>query len=471
MPAVSLATATAATTLFAIAGVAGPASAATSSGCPSSKTVGSLPTDSKVQATFSTSNKTTTYMFSSLTNENPVGGVPGLIKYCVYPTTPSALPTAHTVTATTTKLWVYATGSNNFAFVRPGGDKSDIPLDGTTNIPMGTATWSAVPQTQTIILHINDPTVCQQLFPGSTTGTCFVKPSAGPICNAGDTNVAYNAMPFDVVDCLNPAIGFEATTASEFGNEVNLAGTARNLDSLKVDFQDFACGTSGHWSGTTQDLANQPSPCVTAPGATFTWPITANIYDPSNLTTPIATTTIIQTIPFRPSADATGHCTGAVGTTNGSNKWWNPNAVGGGKCQNSIGVVLTFNGFTPPGGGPAPTLPDTVVWTVAFSTTHYGNPPVGENTTCFMSVQANDQNPGCPYDSLNVGDNGNTGGANFLDSAISGAPYAGSDATPGAAFVNYADGSFYCSGGAGGSLRLDAGCWDGLRPLGEIITN
>ena len=63
--AVSLAAVTATTTLFAIAGTAGPAAAAASSGCPASKTVGTLPTASNVAAGFSndTTTKTTTYTF------------------------------------------------------------------------------------------------------------------------------------------------------------------------------------------------------------------------------------------------------------------------------------------------------------------------------------------------------------------------------------------------------------------------
>jgi hypothetical protein len=225
---------TAFSTLFVVTGAAGPAGAATGTGCPGSKVLGSIPTASNVAAGFSNSGTTSTYTFSSLTDENPVGGVPGLVKYCVYPT-PKTPPSNITVTAEGANGadWVSAKSSNNFAFARPGGNKTNIPLDGTTTA-MGTATWSVLPTNQKIILHIADPTVCANLYGSGASATCFVKPSTGPICNLGDTTVAYNAMPFDVVNCLNPAIGFEAQSASEFGDEVGLAGTARKLVSLEA---------------------------------------------------------------------------------------------------------------------------------------------------------------------------------------------------------------------------------------------
>src|SRR6476661_6034740 len=121
----ALAAVTAFTTLFIVAGTAGPAAAATGSGCPGNKVLGSIPTASNVAAAFSNGGNTTTYTFVSLTNENPVGGVPGLIKYCVYPS-PTSQPTTITVTAKGANgaKWVSAKGSNNFAFVRPGGNKT-----------------------------------------------------------------------------------------------------------------------------------------------------------------------------------------------------------------------------------------------------------------------------------------------------------------------------------------------------------
>jgi hypothetical protein len=439
----ALAAVTAFTTLFIVAGTAGPAAAATGSGCPGSKTLGSIPTANNVSAAFSNSGDTTSYSFSSLTNENPVGGVPGLIKYCVYPT-PKTPPTSHTVAATGDNgaAWAFATGSNNFAFVRPGGNKSNIGLDGTTTA-MGTATWSPRPanQTQTIILHINDPAVCTSLYGSGTPGTCFVKPSTGPICNQGDTTVAYNAMPFDVVNCLNPGVAFEANGWNEFGDSVTLSGTARTLNSLTVDFQSFSCVT-GTWDnacggGTTPGVS---------PG-TYTWPITANVYaaDINGLPTgsPFATTVDVL-VPFRPNADPT-NCPSTP------TKWFNPLAPGGGACQNSIATKVTFD-FS----GQNVTLPadGKVVWTVAFNTSTSGYSPQGATTPPCALPPATATTTVCPLnpaDSLNVGDK----------TYPAPAPYAGTSL-------------FDTNGGLAVGSKGPSGLAfftpdDNGRPLGEII--
>jgi hypothetical protein len=300
---------------------AGPASAAASNGCPATKA--GVPVASDVTASHSTSGNVTTYKFTSLTGQNPSGGVPGLIKYCVYPTSPTGQPQSTNVVAKGDNHtnWITGAGGNNFAFMRPSGNPSNIGLDGQSHT-MGIATWAninAVPDNQAVVLHVNDPAMCASLY-GAGTSTCFVRPSPppppGPICDHGDSNVAYNAMPTNVADCINPAEGFEANSVSEMGDSVALAtGTGRTLDTLRVDLQDFACGTSGHWSGTTQDAANQPSPCLTVPGATFDHPITANIYaaDASGLPGALlATDTETKTIPYRPSADPS--CPANAGT-------------------------------------------------------------------------------------------------------------------------------------------------------------
>ncbi|MFF4579965.1 hypothetical protein ACFY15_16445 [Streptomyces sp. NPDC001373] len=209
----------------------------------------------------------------------------------------------------------------------------------------------------------------------------------------------------------------------------------RTLTQLRVLFQSYGCSVSGHWN--TGD-------CVTNPGATFTHPITANIYAVNTSSgTPapgalLATVTQTQTIAYRPSADP-ANCTGTD-----AGKFLNTNT---GLCANSIGQLLTFS--FPVGT----TLPSQVIWTVAFNTTHYGNPPIGENTACFAS------NPGCGYDSLNVG-----------AFSFPGAPYQGTDIDPSGAFLDSVVPSSYCDGGSGGTgvLRLDTPCWAGYRPLGEI---
>jgi hypothetical protein len=225
----------------------------TSASCPKSNSIGNRPEDPKVAAFFSNSGDTTTYTFSSLDNETGgTGTVPGLIEYCVYPA-PAEAPTDVDPTAvggepptSPTYDWISRTSkADHFSFVRPGGNESNIPLDATTDIVMGTADWNGRPGDQTILLHVADSSVCT-----TVDGTCFVKPKAGPICDAGagDDTFAYNSMPFDVIDCSPPSLGFEATQTREFGDEVVLDTTnGTTLEALTVDFQSYGCSDSGHW--------------------------------------------------------------------------------------------------------------------------------------------------------------------------------------------------------------------------------
>jgi hypothetical protein len=438
----------------ALAGATGPAFAAPAGPCPSSQALGNFVVSSNVGAAFSNSNNTTTYKFFSLTNENLGDGVPGLIKYCVYPSLAQQpiTPTTLTVQATGAdgSVWDTKAGSRNFAFERPKGNPSNIPLAGNAT-DMGTANWNALPDNQTILLHINDPEVCAQLY-GGTSPTCFVKPNPGLACNLGDTTVAYNAMPFGAVNCAKESFGVEAYDFNELGDEVTLEpDTGRELVSLNVLFASYACSVSGHWY--TGD-------CDTTDGATFTMlaatnPITAKIYavaDCGGNPCPgaLLATSLDQDfiIPYRPSADP-DNCKVADG--NDPSQWFNPLKDGGaGGCQYSISKVLTFT------FAPGFTLPDNVIWTVQYNTTNAGYAPIGV-TTC----NANANNPGCLYDSLNVG-----------TFSFPGAPYAGTDVAEGVAFQSWRN----SYGGAIVPLQSitvyqnSADTVTTRRPLGEIIT-
>ncbi len=435
--AVSVVTAT--TALVAVSGLgpAAPAYAATGgTPCPALGAVGNfLPATNVGALSTATGSTTREYTFVSLTNENPNDGVRGLIGYCVYPNTQ---PTGVTVDAhgANGDPWIASLDTNSFAFVRPHGNKSNIPLDGNATT-MGTVMLSGWTSEQ-ILLHINDATECRRLY-GNGPDTCFVKPSAGPICDKGQTDVAYNAMPFGVVDCPKVTYGFEARSANELGNEVTLTGTARQLVSLEVLFASYACSVSGHWN--TGD-------CVTTPGATFTHPVTANIYaagvdNNDGTRTPgalLAHVTQTFTFQYRPSADPV-KCAASLGFD--PSQWFNPVA---GRCQYSISKVLTFNfslGIT---------LPDQVIWTVAYNTTHSGYTPI-PGAPCTITP------PGCPYDSLNVG-----------LMTFDGSPYAGTNVNADSLFVYTSTQGDYCDSGAVDILRLAKGCWEGQTPLGRIIT-
>jgi hypothetical protein len=375
------------------------------------------------------------YWFKSLVDEDPVNGVPGLIRYCIYPTPEqSPIEMETDVIGANGDPWRAEIGFRNSSFERPHGNPSNIPLDGTL-VTMGTAEWGASLPEQTILLHINDPQICSALY-GNYTSTCFVKPNPeydlANSCDLGDTSLAYNAMPYGVVNCAPPSEAFEAQGIKEFGDKVTLAAVGE-LKELKVTFNSYGCSDSGHWN------LGVSSPCVTTPGATFTHSITARIYDATGLTpVKIAEVTQTETFAYRPSADSTNCATDPY--YQAGSRFKNTNAVlsqsiDGTGCQYSLVEVHTFD-FS----ALNITLPATVIWSVAYNTTHYGEAPIGEGAACFSTA------PGCGYDSLNVGTK------SFLN-----APYSGLDFTGDEVWI------------ALNPFQSVLG-WDGYRPLGAIIT-
>jgi len=151
------------------------ANAGAAPGCPSPS---GRPTSTIVGASFSISSSTATYVFDSLVNQSPSGGVPGLIEYCVFAASDPTTVTAQALGADSTPFGAN-TGSGEFSFSRGDGNPSNIALDGATGIVMGTATWAgAVPTSQTILLHINDAVECHKLYGPDTPDSCFVLPSS-----------------------------------------------------------------------------------------------------------------------------------------------------------------------------------------------------------------------------------------------------------------------------------------------------
>jgi hypothetical protein len=446
-----------------------PGGGTTSAACP--KGNANLPTDNNVGAFATPISGGFKYFFTS-TDQNPSGGVPGLVKYCVYPTDAGAAPVADA----TYDDWVASTSSRrpyNFAFGRPGGNDTNVPLDGEGNpVEIGTATWTNdnAPKTQDIVLHVADPSVC------GTSPTCFVKPNPGPVCDVGvgPEGAAYNAIPLDFPECAPPpSLGFECCKTSEFGDRVKLDTTAGNkLQSMTVDFQSFGCATSGHWNTAVDVDGNpdndpadgipddnlDPDPCVTdaTDPQTFTIPasggdsagITAHIYElpdgdgdtSTDVGAEIASATYTDPIPYRPSADAT-NCTGAD-----AGKFVGPAGV----CVNSLPVPITFD-FS---GGPTLADDQEVIWTVTFNTTHEGYHPIGEQEPCFGSSPPAPTAPGCGYDSLNVG-------AKTYDGAPY--PYSGTDAAADLAIWND-------TVPADKTNLLAQGGWTNNKPLGQIVT-
>jgi hypothetical protein len=246
------------------------------------------------------------------------------------------------------------------------------------------------------------------------------------------------------------SVGAEADSFNEFGDEVTLAGTARVPTSVIVTLSSWAC-QSGAWN--THD-------CVSAAGATFSVPITLNLYSAATLQSDgtvlpgglIATVTQTFAVPYRPSATLKKCNNGTTGTLG---EWWDRTS---GTCRNGKAVNVVFNLKTVR----HLTLPDTVVIGVSYNTTHYGYNPIGESASCFGTAS------GCPYDSLNIALNDGT-------SASGTAPSVGSKPFPDTVFQNAAVQSDYCdSTPAVGVFNLDSptnACWGGLVPAFKIVAH
>lgn len=244
---------------------------------------------------------------------------------------------------------------------------------------------------------------------------------------AASSSVNYNNIPKPLPGNL-VSEAFEAQSVSEFGGQVSLAGTLLKHPIVTVIMSSWGC-QAGHWYSDD---------CVTASGATFSLPITLNIYAVNGDNSPgtkIATVTKTFNIPYRPSASTT--C-----ISSNAGKWYDKESK---TCFNGLATSISFN------VGKL-TLPNTAIISVAYNTTHYGYAPIGQSAPCYTS------SGGCGYDSLNVG--------------LNSPPTVGTDPLPNDAYL-YSTGPGYCDGGAGGAnvFRLDAGCWTGYQPAIKVVTD
>jgi hypothetical protein len=222
-------------------------------------------------------------------------------------------------------------------------------------------------------------------------------------------------------------VPFEPTGTSEFGDRVAFAaGAPRSLSTVTVVLGSFGCQAGHFFSGD----------CVSAKHATFSLPVTVNLYSvgPANVPgTLLGTATQTFFVPYRPSADSI-HCSGGA--------WFDPSS---GRCFSSKAATITF-GLT----SLHVVLPDQVIVSIAFNTTHYGYNPVGTNAAC------NSSSGGCGYDWLSIG---------LADPATR--LSAGSNPAPSDAYQDTLFDS--CSNGAIVPFGLDAGCWTGLKLAVQLV--
>jgi hypothetical protein len=180
--AVALAAVALSVVLIGAASAAKPPPAPTNNTCPTNAK--NLPTSSIVSASVSSVGPTSTYTFYSLTDPAQTSqGTPGLVNYCVYTVAnpgPTAVTVAPGLAGADGSLWTASKPGKNFGFSRPGGEKTNIELNGQT-VTMGTATWAAnapAPTAQTLVLHISSAAECGRL--GIASATCFVLPGTVP---------------------------------------------------------------------------------------------------------------------------------------------------------------------------------------------------------------------------------------------------------------------------------------------------
>jgi len=238
------------------------------------------------------------------------------------------------------------------------------------------------------------------------------------------------------------SLGYECCSTDEFGDSLLLTQGGGRLKTIDVVMDSWGC-ESGDGYGADS--------CLTTKGATFSWPITANVYSmsgyPGGVPTVgqlIASRTETFKIPYRPSSN-TKFCQGPnlgafVGPVDK-------------ECDFGLAHTISFNMSLP-----KVILPSEVIVTVAFNTSDSGYNPVGDNTACFAAGD-------CPYDSLNVSAWGNGG----VDDSV------GSAADPNGVMVNFTNPYFYCSNNpngepAGGSLVDDTPCWTGYHPEIKVTT-
>ena len=236
---------------------------------------------------------------------------------------------------------------------------------------------------------------------------------------AGTASAAtvYNNIPSPLAGNYT-SLGFEANATAEFGGQIQLAAGDRANPVVTMTLSSQRCQSGG---GVT---------CVTAPGAVFSLPVTLNIYavnPDDSVGNLLATDTQTFRIPFRPSADLTNCPTGG---------WYDTAA---GRCWSGLANNISWDL-----GGRNLTLPEQVIVSVMYNTTHHGYQPFGESAFCYSS--------GCGYDSLNV-------------AVMSGAPLIGSDPILDGAYIAYEGG-----GTAQNVFALDRPGWTDLQPAIRIGT-
>ena len=171
-------------------------------------------------------------------------------------------------------------------------------------------------------------------------------------CNAAAfAEVIYNSIPAGTLAANYTSQPYQAQQVSEFGDRISFGGSARQLSSASITMSMWAryedWNTGGQYYGTGAYA-----------GAGYTQSFTFNIYNAGTGSTPgslIGTVTQSKYIQYRPTV------------------WASANGI----AQN---ITFDLSGL-------GITLPESIVWGLAFNTQTYGTSPTGANG---------------PYNQLNV---------------------------------------------------------------------
>lgn len=233
------------------------------------------------------------------------------------------------------------------------------------------------------------------------------------MASAAQADVIYDSIPSPLPTNL-PSLGYQATQTSQFGDEVQFAGHARNLTQVDITLSDWAMyGTYG----------DQTTASFTSSSSGWSTPLTLNLYGVGagdTVGSLIASQTINPTILWRPATDA--NCAANNGFT-GSD----------GQCDHGLAQNVTFD-FT------GTVVPDKIIYGLVFNTQSYGPNPTGVSG---------------PYNSLN-----------FLFNTLGGASV-GTDVNPDGVFWDTATAGYLANPANVNQFAQDTN-WTGYVPSAQF---
>jgi hypothetical protein len=288
---------------------------------------------------------------------------------------------------------------------------------------------------------------------------------------------AFSGIGQVIYDSTSPNVtasqGYQCCGTSEFGDAVRFAPGLRRLTKVTVEMDDWAVYSNpsaipagftavtawkGQATGAWPGGGTNPNGTTYSNPRGFYWPITLDLYASSSSTlsdinkpgtypaagTRIASVTQTVLIPWQPTPSTSSQCL-KIDTADFSpylQAWKSPSG-----CEFGGPADITFD--LPHGGV---TVPNGLVWGVAFDTESWGSNPVAYDG---------------PFDSLNV--------------AVTKSVRVGKDANPGGAFLDSTEANEYasCFTSANslitdcptGSFRNDPNGWTGYVPAAQFTAS